>query len=146
MEESMNALGRLSHICFDIENIAESVKLFSDLLGTPCPEINTMTLDEGAGEVKTAFIHLKGGSIELAEHHLPASWGETPLLTGPGFHHIAFEVSRFDETLSQLDSMGIKPLPKFPMVTPHGRVAFLDPQKTGRILWELSEKETAGNG
>lgn len=142
----MNALGRLSHICFDIENIAESVKLFSGLLGTPCPEIKTMTLDEGAGEVKTAFFYLKGGAIELAEHHLPASWGKTPLLTDPGFHHIAFEVSRFDEALSRLESLGIRPLSKFPMVTPHGRVAFLDPQMTGGILCELAEEETAGNG
>ena len=142
----MNALGRLSHICFDTENIAESVKLFSGLLGAPSPEINTMTLDNGAGEVKTAFFHLNDGSIELAEHHLPASWGETPLLTGAGFHHIAFEVSRLDETLNRLASLGIRPLPKFPMATPHGRVAFLDPQKTGGILWELAEKEITGNG
>ncbi len=137
----MTALGRLSHICFDIENIAESVKLFSGLLGAPCPEIKTMTLEDGAGEVKTAFFHLAGGSIELAEHHLPASWGETPLLTDPGFHHIAFEVSRFDETLKMLESRGIKPLAGFPMATPHGRVAFLDPQQTGGILWELAEME-----
>ena len=142
----MDALDQLSHICFDIENIADSVKLFSTLLGRPCPEIKTMTLDDGAGEVKTAFFHFKSGSIELAEHHLPASWGETPLLTGPGFHHIAFEVSRLDETLTRLESQGIRPLPRFPMATPHGRVAFLDPQKTGGILWELSEKETTGNG
>lgn len=143
--ESMTALGRLSHICFDIENIAKSVKLFSGLLGAPCPEIKTMTLDDGDGEVKTAFFHLPGGSIELAEHHLPASWGETPLLTGPGFHHIAFEVSRFDETLKMLESQGIRTLPRFPVVTPHGRVAFLDPQQTGGILWELAEKEADGS-
>jgi len=142
----MKALGELSHICFDTENIAESVELFSGLLGASCPEINAMTLDNGAGEVKTAFFHFNGGSIELAEHHLPASWGATPLLTGPGFHHIAFEVSRLDETLKRLESLGIRPLPKFPMATPHGRVAFLDPQKTGGILWELAEKETPGNG
>jgi len=100
-----------------------------------------MSLDDGAGEVKTAFFHLDGGSIELAEHHLPKSWGKTPLSTGPGFHHIAFEVARFDETLRELASQGIQPLPRFPMKTPHGRVAFLDPQQTGGILWELVEKE-----
>lgn len=142
----MNAPGRFSHICFDTENIAESVELFSGLLGAPCSAIKTMILDNGAGKVKTAFFHLNGGSIELAEHHLPASWGETPLLTGPGFHHIAFEVSRLDETLSRLESLGIRPLPNFPMATPHGRVAFLDPQKTGGILWELAEEEIADNG
>jgi methylmalonyl-CoA/ethylmalonyl-CoA epimerase len=142
----MNAIGRFSHICLDTKDIIESVNLFSGLLGVPCPEINTMSLANGAGEVKTAFFHLEGGSIELAEHHLPASWGQTPLLTGPGFHHIAFEVSRLDQMLNRLENLGIKPLPEFPMSTPHGRVAFLDPQKTGGILWELAEKEAAGNG
>jgi len=141
----MDALGRLSHICFDTENIARSVKRFSDLLGAPCPEIKTMSLDNGDGEVKTAFFHLEGGCIELAEHHLPAAWGETPLLTGPGFHHIAFEVSRFDETLNMLEKKGIRPLPRFPMTTPRGRVAFLDPQQTGGILWELAEMEADGS-
>jgi catechol 2,3-dioxygenase-like lactoylglutathione lyase family enzyme len=141
----MNALGRFSHICFDTENIAESVKLFSRLLGAPCPEIHTMSLDDGAGEVKTAFFHLDGGAIEFAEHHLPASWGDTPLMTDPGFHHIALAVSRLDEILKRLEKLGIRPLPKFPMTTPHGRVAFLDPRKTGGILWELAEKETTGN-
>lgn len=142
----MEAPGRLSHICFDTLDIADSVALFSNLLGAPCPEINTMTLDNGAGEVKTAFFHLSGGSIELAEHHLPASWGDTPLSTAPGFHHIAFEVSRLDDTLGRLARLGIKPLPNFPMATPHGRVAFLDPRMTGGILWELAEKETADHG
>ena len=142
----MDAPGRLSHICFDTEDINESVKLFSRLLGTACPEINTMALDNGAGEVKTTFFHLDGGAIELAEHHLPPAWGKTPLATGPGFHHIAFEVEGLDETLARLEGLGIKPLPEFPMATPHGRVAFLDPQKTGGILWELAEKETTANG
>ena len=141
----MNALGRISHICFDTEDIEKSVELFSRLLGTQCKEINTMSLDDGAGEVKTAFFHLEGGSIELAEHHLPTAWGKTPLSTGPGFHHIAFEVFRFDETLRELASQGIQPLSRFPMKTPHGRVAFLNPQQTGGILWELVEKEATEN-
>ena len=141
----MNALDRLSHICFDTANIVQSVKLFSALLGAPCPAIKTISLDNGDGEVKTAFFHIENGCIELAEHHLPASWGATPLLTGPGFHHIAFEVSRFDETLNMLQKQGIRPLPRFPMATPHGRVAFLDPQRTGGILWELTEKEAEGS-
>lgn len=142
----MNNLGRLSHICFDVENITEAVILFAGILGVPCPAITTMPLDGGAGEVKTAFFHLEGGAIELAEHHLPASWGQTPLTTDPGFHHIAFEVLRLDDTLRRLQPLGIRPLPRFPMTTPHGRVAFLDPHHTGGMLWELSEKEPPGNG
>ncbi len=91
--------------------------------------------------MKTVFFDLPGCSIELAEHHLPASWGATPLITDPGFHHVAFATDSFDETLQKLSELGIKPLPRFPMATPHGRVAFMDPEHTGGILYELAEKE-----
>jgi len=137
--------GRISHICIDVENIEESAKFYSHLLGAECSEIVTIPLEDGVGVAKTTFFHLDGGSIELVEQHFPSSWGDTPLLTGPGFHHIAIEVSAFDEVLTRLERQRIRPLPKFPMKTPHGRIAFLDPKQTGGILWELAEKKGAGS-
>jgi len=133
-------LNRINHICFDVECIEAAVTLYHSFLGVPCKGINTMELEQGAGLVKTAFFDLGNCSIELAEHHLPPSWGQTPLKTPPGFHHIAFETPSFDKTLRQLSGQGVNPLPEFPLKTPHGWVAFLDPQQTGGILYELAEK------
>ena len=98
-----------------------------------------MRLEGGKGVVKTTFFHLEKGSIELAYHDLPPSWKDSPIKTGPGFHHIAFETSDFDEALSSLAEKGVHPLPQFPVETPHGRVAFFYPEQTGGILVELSE-------
>ncbi len=137
--------GRISHICFDVENIEEAAKSYGHLLGAECTEVVTVPLEDGAGVVKTVFFHLDGGSIELVEHHFPPSWGDTPLKTGPGFHHVAMEVSALDEALSGLEKQGIRPLPKFPIKTPHGRIAFLDPKQTEGILWEVAEKKGAGS-
>jgi catechol 2,3-dioxygenase-like lactoylglutathione lyase family enzyme len=99
-----------------------------------------MSLEGGRGVVKTTFFHLDKGAIELAYHQLPESWKDSPLNTGPGFHHVAFETNSMDATLRELESKGIHPLPRFPMITPHGVVAFLDPSSTGKILIEIREK------
>lgn len=142
--ELLPLLKRINHIGFDVEDIGKTIAVLRRLLGSRCSDITTIELEGGAGIVKTAFFDLQGCAIELAEHHLPASWGDTPLITGPGFHHVAFETASFDETLHWLAGLGIKSLPRFPMITPHGRVAFLDPEHTEGILYELVEKEAKG--
>ena len=116
---------------------------FSRLFGIPSTGIRTISLEDGKGEVKTTFFHLAEGSVELACHRLPGSWRDSPIRRGPGFHHLAFEVEDFDEALASLAVQGIVPLPRFPFKTPHGRVAFFEPEQTGGILVEICEKEAA---
>ena len=138
----MLPFSRIKHICLDVENIEEAEALFTRILGVSSTGIRTLHLDDTKGVVKNTFFHLEKGSIELAYHDLPDSWGDSPINRGPGFHHVAFEVPNFDEALSELAEKGITPLPQFPMKTPHGRVAFFHPDQTGGILIELSEMET----
>lgn len=137
----MLPFSRMKHVCFDVEDIEEAVARFTKVFGVPSTGIHTISLEGGAGVVKTAFFHLEKGSVELACHRLPESWKNSPINRGPGFHHLAFEVDDFDGALSSLARQGISPLPQFPFKTPHGRVAFFPPEKTGGILIELCEKE-----
>jgi methylmalonyl-CoA epimerase len=137
----MRPFSRLKHICFDVEDIDAAEAAFARILGVPSTGVTTMPLNGGKGVVKNTFFHLDRGSIELAHHDLPESWKDSPINTGPGFHHIAFEVSNFDEALSELAKKGITPLPNFPVETPHGKVAFFHPEQTGGFLIELGEKE-----
>ena len=139
----MLPFSRIKHICFDVEDIDASEKLFSTLLGVPSTGINTMVLEEGKGLVKVCFFHLEQGSIELAYHDLPPSWKGSPLITPPGFHHIAFETPDFDGALFWLAEKGIHPLPQFPIDTGHSRVAFFETEKTGGILIELHDSAYA---
>jgi methylmalonyl-CoA/ethylmalonyl-CoA epimerase len=145
----MLPFSRIKHICFDVRDIEAAEKLFEKLLGAPSTGINTMILEGGKGVVKTTFFHLESGCIELAYHDLPPSWEGSPLKTAPGFHHIGFETSDFDEALRALAANGIDLLPRFPMDTGHSRVAFLNPDQTGNILIELHDSaysHTVGNG
>lgn len=135
----MLPFSRIQHICFNVQNIQKAEITFTEILGVRSSGITTLPLDGPKGVVKNTFFHLEDGSIELAYHDLPESWRDSPINTGPGFHHIAFEVPNFDEALSELARKGITPLPKFPFKTPHGRVAFFHPEQTGGILFELGE-------
>ncbi len=137
----MLPFSRMKHISFEVEDIDKATALYARIFGVPGSGTHTISLDGGKGLVKTAFFHLETGSIELTDHHLlPESWEDSPLRTGPGFHHIGFEVVDFDEALSSLAEQGILPLPRFPFQTPHGRVAFFPPEETGGILMELCER------
>jgi methylmalonyl-CoA epimerase len=135
----MLPFSRIKHICFNVREIEEAEALFTKILGVRSTGITTLSLDGQKGVVKNTFFHLEKGSIELACHDLPESWRDSPINTGLGFHHIAFEVPNFDEALSELARVGITPLPQFPFTTPHGRVAFFHPEQTGGILCELGE-------
>jgi methylmalonyl-CoA/ethylmalonyl-CoA epimerase len=137
---NMLPFSRIKHVCFDVKDIEKAEALFMKVFGVSSTGIKTLSLEGGRGTVKTTFFHLEEGSIELAYHHLPESWSDSPIKTGPGFHHVAFEVDNFDEALSGLAEKGIFPLPQFPFKTPHGRVAFFYPEQTGGVLMELCEK------
>ncbi len=142
----MVPFSQMKHICFDVKDIEASEKVFETLLGVPSTGITTTILEGGKGKVKVCFFHLEQGSIELAYHDLPPSWEGSPLITPPGFHHVAFETSDFDGALSWLAERGIHPLPRFPMDTGHSRVAFFPPEKTGGILIELHDAAYSRTG
>ena len=133
-------LSEIHHVCFDVEDIDATEALLSQILGASSSGIATMPLEGGKGVVRTTFFRLRRGAIELAQHEFPDSWKDSPLNTGPGFHHLAFETPSMEKTLSELASKGILPLPHFPMATPHGVVAFLDPRLTGNMLFEIRER------
>jgi len=135
----MVPFSRMKHVCFNVQDIEEAEAVFTKILGVQSTGITTLFLDDQKGVVKNTFFHLEKGSIELAYHDLPESWRDSPINTGLGFHHIAFETLHFDKALSELAQMGITPLPHFPFKTPHGRVAFFHPEKTGGVLFELGE-------
>lgn len=134
-------MNKVHHVCFDVKDIEAVERLLRGIFGFPASGVATMPLDGGKGSVKTAFFHFNHGCIELACHDFPDSWRDSPLNTGEGFHHIGFETESLEDTLRELGAKGVRCLAPFPMVTPHGRIAFLDPAHTGGILMELREKK-----
>jgi catechol 2,3-dioxygenase-like lactoylglutathione lyase family enzyme len=137
----MLPFSRLKHICFAVEDIEVAEFSWAKLLGLKSTGITALSLEGRKGIVRNTFFHLEKGSIELVYQDLPPSWKNSPIDRGSGFHHIAFETKHFDEALEVLAKMGIRPLPRFPIETPHGRVAFFRPEQTAGILIELGETE-----
>jgi len=130
---------RINHICFEVEHMEATASLLQRILCIPSAGISTITLDNANGSVQTTFFHLEQGSIELSHHDLHGSWENSPLNRRPGFHHVSFQVPDLGNALAELAGKGVEPLPDFPMDTPHGRIAFLNPDHTGEILIELRE-------
>jgi catechol 2,3-dioxygenase-like lactoylglutathione lyase family enzyme len=135
------ALSRIHHVCFDVKDIEAVENLLSGIFGFASSGISTMPLDGGKGSVKTAFFRFDEGCIELACHDFPDSWRDSPLNRGEGFHHIGFETNSLEDALEELRAGGVDCVEPFPMTTPHGRIAFLDPSHTGGILMELRERK-----
>lgn len=130
---------RISHICFEVEDVEAAASVLERALGISSTEISTITLDHDNGSVQTAFFHLDKGDIELTHHDLRGSWKNSPLNKRPGFHHVSFQVPALGDALQELAGRGVESLPGFPRDTPHGRISFLNPDHTGGILIELKE-------
>jgi methylmalonyl-CoA epimerase len=129
----------LDHVCFEVEDMEASESFWGSLLGVESTGISTIHLGKGNGTVQTAFFEVDPNAIELSQHRLEGDWKDSPLMRGPGFHHISFSVPSLNAVLEELSSKGCKPIPHFPRETPHGRIAFLDPSSTDGILIELKE-------
>ena len=131
-------IGKLNHVGVATPSIAESVKLYRDVLGaTSITE--TMTLK--AQGVYVCFVNLPNSQIELIE---PID--ETSPITGflaknpaGGQHHVCFEVEDIIAARDDMKAKGATVLGE-PRIGAHGTpVIFVHPKNMGGVLVELME-------
>ena len=131
-------IGKLNHVGVATPSIAESVKLYRDVLGaTSITE--TMTLKEQG--VYVCFVNLPNSQIELIE---PID--ETSPITGflaknpnGGQHHVCFEVEDILVARDEMKAKGATVLGE-PRIGAHGTpVIFVHPKNMGGVLVELME-------
>ncbi|MHA2231657.1 MAG: methylmalonyl-CoA epimerase [Candidatus Hodarchaeales archaeon] len=128
---------KIAHIGIAVENLAESVSIFEQLLGTKCRGIE----DVPTQKVKVAFLPVGETNIELLEGTAPDS-PITKFLEkqGSGVHHLAFEVQDLKTHLKILKDAGVRLIDQEPRSGAHGtKIAFIHPKETGRVLCELVE-------
>ena len=86
--------------------------------------------------------------IDVGENHvelLAPLGADTPVgrflaKQGPGLHHVAYQVSDIDTTLSELKRAGLALIDEQPRRGIRGsRVAFIHPRATGGVLTEIVE-------
>lgn len=127
---------RISHVGVAVKNLEETLRFFEQVLDLkPSKKVETP-------KMKTAFIHVRDMEIELLEPIDP----ELPLAKfiaqkGAGVHHISIETENIKESIEELEKKGVRADAK-PRMGVHGvNMAFLNPETTQGILFELCEEE-----
>lgn len=133
-------IGNLNHVGVATPSIAESIKLYRDVLGAT--KIGD-PFDLPAQGVKVCFIDTPTAQIELIE-----PFDETSPITGflaknpkGGQHHVCFEVADIQAAIAEMRAKGVTILGTGePRIGAHGApVVFLHPKEMGGVLIELME-------
>lgn len=125
---------QLHHVGIATEDLDALADLYAALLAAPVAHEETL---EGT---RIAFLESDGSYLELLE---PGEEGVIATFLeehGPGIHHLAFETSDIDTTLSYARELGVELVDETPRSGAWDHeVAFLNPESTGNVLIELVE-------
>ncbi len=128
---------RIDHVGIAVEAIDPELLLYEDSFGLTLVH-REIVEDQG---VEAVLLDLGENHIEL----LAPLGADTPVgrflaRSGPGIHHIAYQVSDIEAALAQLQAAGIELIDKQPRIGIRGsRVAFAHPKYTGGVLTEIVE-------
>ena len=128
---------KVEHIGIAVKDLATSISLFEQLLGSPC--YKTESVESEA--VNTAFFLQKSTKIELLESSNP----EGPIAKfidkkGEGMHHIAFEVPDIIAEMERLKKQGFTLLSETPKKGADNKlICFVHPKETNGVLIELCQ-------
>jgi len=128
---------RIDHIGVAVPEIESGLELYRDRLRLAVAHREVV---EQQG-VEAALIDVGENHVEL----LAPLGADTPVgrflaKQGPGLHHVAYQVSDIDATLSELKRAGLALIDEQPRPGIRGsRVAFVHPRATGGVLTEIVE-------
>ncbi|MBV9554859.1 MAG: VOC family protein [Alphaproteobacteria bacterium] len=132
---------RIEHIAVAVENLEQMAALLADKFGIG------LEYTEDRPTTRLAMLPVGETYIELLQGTTPDS-GATKWLKdkGQSLFHICFEVEDIDAALAELKAKGTPLLNEEPVIG-HGncRIAFIDPNATGNLLFELAEMPKDGH-
>jgi methylmalonyl-CoA/ethylmalonyl-CoA epimerase len=129
---------RVDHIGIAVKSIAESKKLYTEVLGLTA--LGEETVEEQ--KVKVCFIPCGDSEIELLESTSP----EGPVAKfieakGEGIQHMALRVDNIEAAIAEMKEKGIRMIDEKPRYGAGGaKIAFVHPKATGGVLLELSQR------
>ncbi|MDR1617186.1 MAG: methylmalonyl-CoA epimerase [Syntrophomonadaceae bacterium] len=129
----------VDHIGIAVKSIADSAKLYTDLLGLKL----TGTEEVTEQKVRTAFIPAGESEVELLESISPdGPVGKFIEKNGEGIQHIALRVENIEQALAELKAAGIKLIDEKPRYGAGGaKIAFIHPKSTSGVLLELCQRD-----
>ncbi len=128
---------RIDHVGIAVEAIDPALVLYEDSFGLTL--VHREIVEEQG--VEAVLLDLGENHIELlAPLGVDTPVGRFLARSGPGIHHIAYQVSDIEAALAQLQAAGIELIDKQPRIGIRGsRVAFAHPKYTGGVLTEIVE-------
>jgi methylmalonyl-CoA/ethylmalonyl-CoA epimerase len=129
---------RIEHIGIAVENLDQSIDLYTKLLNVECYK----TEEVASEKVITAFFKSADQKIEL----LASTDPEGPIAKflakkGPGLHHIAFAVEDIHKEVKRLKSQGFVFVSETPKRGADNKwVVFVHPKSSGGVLVELCQE------
>lgn len=134
-------MNKIEHLGIAVSNLNAAIQTYTELLGTPCYKIEAV---ESEG-VKTAFFQVGESKIELLE----ATNENSPIAKfiakkGEGIHHIAFDVTDIEKSMTELQEKGFQLINEKPKNGADNKlVAFLHPKSANGVLVELCQEKPA---
>lgn len=128
---------RVDHIAIVVHDIEEASRFYTEHLGLCIERIEEVP----SQKVRVAFIPVGETRIELVE---PMS-EDSPISgflqkKGSGLHHICLETSDIEETLTKLNTQGVRMIDTTSRPGAHdSRIAFVHPKANSGVLTELAE-------
>jgi methylmalonyl-CoA/ethylmalonyl-CoA epimerase len=130
-------LDRIDHVGVAVSDLEAGIALYEGTLGMPLAYRERV---ESQG-VEAALLDVGEGHVELLQPLGPETVvGKFIERRGEGLHHVAYAVEDIDATLRRLKGAGVELIDERARDGIRGsRVAFLQPEATGRVLTEIVE-------
>lgn len=130
-------LQKINHIGIAVQSLDATVPFYRDLLGMSFKGIEEVAEQK----VKVAMLGIGEAKIELLEPTSP----DSPIAkflekSGPGIHHIAYEVHDINAAIKHMLQQGARMIDELPRDGAHGtRIAFVHPKSSHGVLTELCQ-------
>ena len=131
-------ISHIEHIGIAVKSIEEAKKYYEGVLGLKCYAIEKV-VDQ---KVTTAFFKVGQTKIELLEPmEADSPVGKFIENKGEGIHHIAFNVDKVAESLTEVEEKGVRLIDKAPRKGAENlMIGFLHPKSTCSVLTELCQQ------
>jgi len=126
---------KVNHLGIAVEDLDRASRVY-EALGLSIQKV----VEVPEQQVRVAFIPIGETTIELVQPTSPDSTVATYLeKRGQGLHHLALEVEDIEAALTELKALGMRLIDQTPRQGAEGRIAFLHPAGTDKVLIELVE-------
>ena len=130
-------LEKINHIGIAVQSLEASLPFYRDNLG-----MALLGIEEVAEQkVKVAMLQIGESKVELLEPTAP----DSPVArflekSGPGIHHLAYEVADIEASIEKLKLEGVRMIDEKPRNGAHGTsIAFVHPKSSNGVLTELCQ-------